>query len=96
MTQQSFDDVPILDAILLLGEGEDVFYEKIKLLSKTHSKITIHINEFNNILRNNNKWWKEFEPITIREILETGHYGYFNQMKIFVKKTITPGYYIAE
>jgi hypothetical protein len=96
MIEQSFDDLKVdhQDAIFLLSNNApNLYYERIKFLSKTCSKLTINIVNFNDILMYG---WQEFNLIVVRKTLQTGHYGNFNDMKIYVNKNVKRNHYIAE
>jgi hypothetical protein len=64
--------------------------KNLLFLSKVYKNIRININEFTDIL----KWGhpNDFNPITVRAILQSGFYGTVGQAKIWVSKYEAPGH----
>ena len=67
------------------------FHVKLSILADKNDAITMHIDQFVNCLKLENNG--NFTPITQRQVLETGHYGTFKNMKIWVSKMVPPEHY---
>jgi len=62
-------------------------------LSNKYWQIAINLNDFVIILQGAKETnYDQFIPVTSAATLRTGHYGSINNMKIMVRKEITPGY----
>ena len=66
--------------------------DNIKLAASKFKNVMISINEFVDLLKTDGDGslpdW--FQPITEREILQTGYYANIYDAKVFVSKTVAP------
>jgi hypothetical protein len=71
--------------------------EALSELSLKYSQIAININDFVHILyAGKEEGYDRFVPVTSRDVLVSGHYGTFNNMKIMVRKNVKQGYMLVE
>jgi hypothetical protein len=89
-----FTDIDLNNKEVLASSTEDIFLLRLKKLAETNTVITIHINEFCELLKP--PFQNYLVPITERAILQTGFYGTIFDMKIYVSKKVAPGSYWDE
>lgn len=65
--------------------------ENLIILSKFYKNIRLNINEYCDMLKMQMGGY-DFQPVTIKEILQLGHYGTLNEAKLWISKWQAPGY----
>ena len=96
---KKFADVEVYRPELAILLDYDVsIADKIRFILRTANSIVININDFTDLLKfgayiNGNDW---FEPITKREILQTGQYANIDNKPVYVGKMIAPEEYVDD